>query len=235
MADDNSGGKRAIPYVSFSTLETLVKDLQEHGVPSRIDRSVMKRFSGGIASQLLTSLRALEMIDGDGAPTVRLRAFARAYGTDDWREQVGLMVRDIFAPLIALDLSVATPSQFNECLRQSYVGGDDNQRKASAFFFNAARIAEISIGSRLLTNKRASPVKRRAPRKNGKGAEASTVENAALPAPPPAVSMTMPLSHILIDMLDTTEMSHDEMQAVWTLVQYQKRLEAAATVSPAKA
>ena len=233
MADDISGSKRAIPYVSFSTFETLVKDLQEHGVPSRIDRSVMKRFSGGVASQLLTSLRALEMIDGESAPTVRLRAFAKAYGTDDWREQVGLMVRDIFAPLIALDLAVVTPSQFNECLRQSYVGGDDNQRKASAFFFNAARIAEIPIGSRLLTNKRASPVKRRAPRKNGKVAEASATENTA--PPPPAVSMTKPLSHILIDMLDTTEMSHDEMQAVWTLVQYQKRIEAAATLSPAKA
>ena len=37
---------RTPPYVSFVTFKTCVADLKEHGIPNKIDRSVLTRFSG---------------------------------------------------------------------------------------------------------------------------------------------------------------------------------------------
>ena len=62
------------PYTSYRTFKTFIEDLHEHGVPSRIDRSVLTRFSGVVGTQLMHALRFLGLIEDDGRPTERLKA-----------------------------------------------------------------------------------------------------------------------------------------------------------------
>ena len=62
------------PYTSYRTFKTFIEDLHEHGVPSRIDRSVLTRFSGIVGTQLMHALRFLGLVEDDGRPTERLKA-----------------------------------------------------------------------------------------------------------------------------------------------------------------
>ena len=68
------------PYTSYRTFRTFIDDLREHGVPSRIDRSVLTRFSGVVGSQLMHALRFLGLIEDDGRPTPRLRELVTRMG-----------------------------------------------------------------------------------------------------------------------------------------------------------
>ena len=57
------------PYTSYRTFKTFIEDLHQHGVPSRIDRSVLTRFSGVVGTQLMRALRFLGLIEEEGRPT----------------------------------------------------------------------------------------------------------------------------------------------------------------------
>ena len=69
------------PYTSYRTFKTFIEDLHEHGVPSRIDRSVLTRFSGVVGTQLMHALRFLGLIEDDGRPT----AAPQGAGESAWR------------------------------------------------------------------------------------------------------------------------------------------------------
>ncbi|WP_147042006.1 DUF5343 domain-containing protein [Sphingosinicella ginsenosidimutans] len=220
------GGKRAIPYVSFATFETFVSDLRENGIPSRIDRSVLKRFAGGTASQLLTSLKAMGLMEENNVPTPALRRLVEAHATEMWKDEISDLTCRVFEPVTEMDLMTATPSQFAEKFRASFTGGEEVQRKGAAFFFNAAKIAGIDVGSRILANKRPNS----GPRKPRSAKKAKLKEEAVTP-----IDLTKPkdeqeqprraLHHELVDIL-SSKMSDEEKNAVWTLVLYLKGLEA---------
>lgn len=225
------GGKRPIPYVSFATFETFISDLRENGIPSRIDRSVLKRFAGGTASQLLTSLKAMGLMEENNTPTPELRKLVNAHATEMWKEEVSDLTCRVFEPVVTLDLMASTPSQFAECFRSSFSGGEEVQRKGAAFFFNAAKVAGIEVGPRILANKRpnSGPRKPRAKAKAKPQQEEATAVNRTAetianidPQPPKE------LHHQLVDIL-SPDMSDEQKNAVWTLVLYLKGKE---TVKP---
>ena len=63
------------PYVPYRTFRTFLEFLKE-GIPDRIDRSVwVSRFSGSSGMQLMTSLKALNLIDDQGTPSEDLEKF----------------------------------------------------------------------------------------------------------------------------------------------------------------
>ena len=66
---------RTPPYTSYRTFKTFIEDLRERGVPSRVDRSVLTRFSGVVGTQLMHALRFLGLIEDHGAPTQLSRSW----------------------------------------------------------------------------------------------------------------------------------------------------------------
>ena len=55
------------PYVPYRTFQTFLEFLFDEGIPDRIDRSVWgARFSGSSGTQLMTTLKVLNLIDQDG-------------------------------------------------------------------------------------------------------------------------------------------------------------------------
>src|SRR5688572_22472920 len=61
--EDAGPPSRTPPYVAYKTFLTLIEDLKSVGVPPRFDRSVLKRFSGGVGAQLLMALRSLGLMN----------------------------------------------------------------------------------------------------------------------------------------------------------------------------
>jgi hypothetical protein len=226
QTNGSDGGKRPIPYVSYATWETFISDLRENGIPSRIDRSVLKRFAGGTASQLLTSLKAMGLMTENNVPTPELRRLVEAHATEKWKDEISDLTCRVFEPITEMDLTTATPSQFAETFRASFGGGDEVQRKGAAFFFNAAKVAGIEVGARILANKRPNSGPRK-PRASKRVKAKDEAAHATPPPPPPpaAVPSAGELHHQLIDILEP-KMTKEQQDAVWTIVLYLKNKEA---------
>ena len=213
------------PYTSYRTFKTFIEDLHEHGVPSRIDRSVLTRFSGVVGTQLMHALRFLGLIEDDGRPTERLKELVNAHGTGHWTATLLERLRQEYTPMFAIDLETATPSHFNEAFRKAFPAADAVVQKCVTFFLYAANDAGVKISGRVLKGRKPRSLTPR--RKPAKPAFAhSTIREfeARPPQPQPVPSRIdgMKPSEILLTHLDPNEMDDGQQAAVWTLLKYFK-------------
>ncbi|HEX9170327.1 MAG TPA: DUF5343 domain-containing protein [Roseiarcus sp.] len=208
------------PYTSYRTFKTFIHDLHEHGVPSRIDRSVLTRFSGVVGSQLVHALRFLGLIEEQGRPTQRLKELVNAHDAGHWAEKLLELLRQEYAPMFAIDLETATPSHFNEAFRKAFPAADAVVQKCVTFFLYAANDAGVTISGRVLKGRKPRPLTQR---KRPTPVRPPTKEfEAAAPQPQPAtprIEGKKP-SEILLMHLDPNEMDDEQQAAVWTLLKY---------------
>jgi hypothetical protein len=213
------------PYTSYRTFKTFIEDLHEHGVPSRIDRSVLTRFSGVVGTQLMHALRFLGLIEDDGRPTERFKGLVKAHGTANWSERFLELLRHEYAPMFAIDLETATPSHFSEAFRKAFPAADAVVQKCVTFFLYAANDAGVKISGRVLKGRKPrSLTPRRKPAKPA-SAHPPIREFDAAPSPPqaslPPLEVGKP-SEMLLTHLDLNEMDDEQQAAVWTLLKYFK-------------
>jgi Family of unknown function (DUF5343) len=215
------------PYTSYRTFKTFIEDLREQGVPSRIDRSVLTRFSGVVGTQLMHALRFLGLIEDDGRPTQRLNELVNARGAERWAEKLLETLRQEYAPMFAIGLETATPSHFNEAFRKAFPAADAVVQKCVTFFLYAANDAGVTISGRVLKGRKPrSLTPRRKPARPPiahppiKEIEAGPSQPQPAPAAPP-IEGKKP-SEILLAHLDPNEMDEEQQAAVWTLLKYFK-------------
>jgi hypothetical protein len=215
------------PYTSYRTFKTFIEDLREQGVPSRIDRSVLTRFSGVVGTQLMHALRFLGLIEDDGRPTQRLSELVNAHGSERWAEKLVEILRQEYAPMFAIGLETATPSHFNEAFRKAFPAADAVVQKCVTFFLYAANDAGVTISGRVLKGRKPrSLTPRRKPARPPiahppiKEIEAGPSQPQPAPAAP-SIESKKP-SEILLAHLDPNEMDEEQQAAVWTLMKYFK-------------
>lgn len=214
------------PYTSYRTFKTFIDDLHEHGLPSRIDRSVLTRFSGVVGSQLMHALRFLGLIEDDGRPTRRLAGLVDAHGAGHWSEAILALIREAYAPIFAIDLEAATPSHFNGAFRKAFPAAEAVVQKCVTFFLYAANDAGVTISGRVLKGRKPRPLtppRRRAPKPAFVPPLARDIEAGALsPRPAAAQAESKKPSAVLFLSLDPKEMNDEQQAAVWTLLKYFK-------------
>jgi hypothetical protein len=213
---------RTAPYTSYRTFKTFFEDLGEHGVPSRIDRSVLTRFSGVVGTQLMHALRFLGLIDEQGRPAQRLRELVIAHGGAEWPGTLSQALEQAYAPIFAIDLETATPSHFSAAFRKAFPAADAVVQKCVTFFLYAAADAGLKVSARILKGRKPRSL---APRRTSRRAPAAAkgVETEP-PEPPPAaflIERKKP-SEILFLHLDPNVMDEEQQAAVWTLMKYFK-------------
>jgi Family of unknown function (DUF5343) len=213
------------PYTSYRTFKTFIEDLHERGVPSRVDRSVLTRFSGVVGTQLMHALRFLGLIEEDGRPTPRLKELVNAHATGHWPETLLQRLRQEYAPMFAIDLETATPSHFNEAFRRAFPAADAVVQKCVTFFLYAANDAGVKISGRVLKGRKPRSVTPRRKAARPAFAHSPMKEFEAAPSPPqapaPPIEGKKP-SEILLTHLDLKEMDDEQQAAVWTLLKYFK-------------
>jgi hypothetical protein len=210
------------PYTSYRTFQTFIEDLREHGVPSRIDRSVLTRFSGVVGTQLMHALRFLGLIEDHGHPTQRLKELVNARGAGHWPEKLLELLRQEYAPIFAIDLETATPSHFNESFRKAFPAADAVVQKCVTFFLYAANDAGVKISGRVMKGRKPRSL---TPRRKHASAQAPTKEvEAGTPRPQPDTARIegKKPSEILLMYLDPNEMDDEQQAAVWTMLKYFK-------------
>jgi Family of unknown function (DUF5343) len=215
----------APPYTSYRTFKTFIEDLHEHGVPSRVDRSVLTRFSGVVGTQLMHALRFLGLIEDDGRPTPRLKALVNAHGSEHWPETLLERLRQEYAPIFAIDLETATPSHFSGAFRKAFPAADAVVQKCVTFFLYAAKDAGVRISGRVLKGRkpRSLTPPRRKPSEpvfTHRPKEFETAPSQPQPATT-RIEVRKP-SEILLTHLDPNEMDDEQQAAVWTLLKYFK-------------
>jgi hypothetical protein len=160
MADDQSaeqadnpqgkaGSNRFPPYIPFPTFLTLLTELKSKGLPPQIDRSVLRRFAGGMQNQLKMALRSLGLIDGD-KPTPKLAALVDAHETSAFEPLLLDLLKAVYPFVFELDLMSATPTMFADSFK-STGAKEDVSRKMRTFFLHAAKRAGVPLGARILT------------------------------------------------------------------------------------
>ncbi|MYZ50327.1 DUF5343 domain-containing protein [Propylenella binzhouense] len=214
---------RTPPYVSFRTTLTVLEDLKTVGVPPRIDRSVLSRFSGGVGSQILMALKALGLIEDDGTPTPALLRLVEAYGTPGFKGELQSVLNRAYPFLSSLDLTTATPSMFAEAFKNAVDAKEDVLRKCRTFYLHAAKEAGIEIGARLEKGSHPRSPSTNGTRKRKKTTRADDAAGAAPvthAAPPPGQPLRKELEYELVDLMTDPEVDDEIKPAIWQLVQY---------------
>lgn len=218
---------RTPPYTSYKTFKSFIQDVHEHGLPSRIDRSILTRFSGVVGTQLMTALRFLGLMDEDAHPTEKFRQLVGSHGTSEWRQHLGQLVRSAYAPIFEIELETATPSHFIETFRKAFPGAEAVIQKSATFFLYAAQDAGVQISARVLKGRKPRTALPRKGTPNAKSPSTNRPPQEEKPGqrqPPPPIPPTdaRKPSEVLLSHLDPNEMDEEQQTAVWALLKYFK-------------
>jgi hypothetical protein len=166
MADEERRARP--PYIPFKTFLGLIERFQQTVVPSRVDVSLLRNYSGSVARQLIAALKFLDLIDDDGAVTDRLRGLVKAYGTPEWKDRIGEVVVDAYGEVTReiSDIDVATPAELETAFR-NYGAEGDVMRKCVSFWLAANLSAGWMISPHILHKPRARAERGRRHRRNG--------------------------------------------------------------------
>ena len=215
------------PYVAYPSLKRLFSNLTQHGVPSRIDRTILTRsFSGGVGGQLLTALRFLKLMQGDNVPTEQMYDLVAAYRSDKWGETLLVTLKEAYPALFELELEFATAGQFTERFRKSYPAADDVLRKCITFFLNAARETPIKISAYILQNTKprsATPKKRTSTPAAPKLKQNKGKQDNLTPDPQFEVNAQRKLSEQVLGILDADQLPKEVEQAVFVLLKHLRK------------
>lgn len=141
------------PYVSYRTFNTFLESLIL-GIPDCIDRSVFdSRFSGSNTSQIMSTLRALSLVDAEGRPSNMLRRLVESQD-EERRRLREEMLRGYYGTIFNhLDLSKATRRQLRQAFRD-FGTTDSMVVKCESFFIYAALDAGIPLSRHILSHRK---------------------------------------------------------------------------------
>ena len=137
--------KLAPPYIAPKTFINFLERLKAQGIPTRIDRSVVPSFSGGIQGHLFTALKYLNLMTQKHIPTDTLRSLVSSEGEERQAKFKEILVASYpFLFKEEVNLRGITAQELQELFgREGLSGG--TIRKAIIFFIEIAKGAGIEL------------------------------------------------------------------------------------------
>ena len=156
--ETNKENGKTLPYVSFTTFNTAITSIAEHGVPPTIDRSVLQTFSGANQGLILKAFQHLGLTDQHDRPTER---FVRYHaGSPEERQNVlQELLKESYPDQIAV-IEHGTYQQLKDTFNPSVVQ-PSVKSKCMSFFMGAAKASGFIISPYIEQG-----MKARKPRKN---------------------------------------------------------------------
>jgi hypothetical protein len=139
--------KKFRPYISWRTFLGLLEQMQERGLPARIDRSYLQNRSGAEQSYIMATLKSFALIDAEGQVLAALRSLVQ--NKDDRPAAVAAILNENYAEAVELAVN-ATHAQLDEVFRGYGLGGA-TARKAETFFLHAAAYAGLRMSPHFKT------------------------------------------------------------------------------------
>ncbi len=144
--DRETQKRESPPYIGFATFASFIKGLSKTGIPSRIDKSLLRNMSGSNQSALLAALRWFSLVDEAGNHGKELEELVAA------GEDFGAVLKELLPKAYkfmadgSIQLERATGSQLEEKFRAFGVSGATIV-KAMAFFLSACKEAGIPVSA----------------------------------------------------------------------------------------
>jgi hypothetical protein len=203
----NEPGINKPPYLPYSTFKNFLASLKAGAIPSRIDKSLLDRYSGSVQSWLISALKFFDFTDDSGKPLPALESFIESEEQDRkkaWRE----IFDKAYGPLISgLDLARATPGELSERFAAQGLSGE-TLGKCHSFFAAAAEDAGVVLADHLKVRAKSS-----GPRKSRKGRNGGPSDN--LPEPPAAPNQKTMREMLLEKFPEFNPDWSEEIQAKW--------------------
>ncbi len=181
MADEPV--KRYAPYLAWRTFFNLILQLDEKGLPTRIDRSFLSQRSGLDQGYLIATLKAFGMIADDGTVLDPLKDLVAA--RDGRPPIVAELLHAHYPEVFALPTN-ATQAQLDDVFREVFGQNGATLRKAETFFLHGATYAGLKLSPYFKAPRGVQGGS--APRRARKRASA---RGTTTPAPQPVVSETL--------------------------------------------
>src|SRR5436190_5163425 len=193
---NESGTTNKPPYLPYSTFKNFLASLKAGAIPSRIDKSLLDRYSGSVQSWLIAALKFFGFTDESGKPLPLLESYIESEGENRKKLWKGIFI-DAYRPIISgLDLTRATPGELSERFAAQGLSGE-TLWKCHSFFAAAADDAGISIADHLKV--RAKPSGPRKSRKNRNGGLPSEPPDPEPPSIPPPASHQKTMREMLLE------------------------------------
>lgn len=147
----------APPYVPYRTLQTFLERFKQ-GVPNRVGTDLMRTMSGGVRSQLLTSLKSFGLISDTGVPHDRMKRLCAAEGAE--RQKVLKELIEACYPYLfreGFQFSTTTMSLLREAIQDHTSASGETVGRCIAFLKDAATDAGITVSPFLQETKTRTP------------------------------------------------------------------------------
>lgn len=202
--------KRYAPYLAWRTFFNLILQLDEKGLPTRIDRSFLSQRSGVDQGYLIATLKAFGMIADDGTVLQPLKDLVAD------REGRPALVADVlkihYPEVFALPAN-ATQAELDEVFRAVFAQSGATLRKAQTFLLHGAAFAGLKLSPYFKTPRgvpAANGTRRTRKRGAGRGTAAvsatTTNDPTQTPRPEaPADDMRLRYFEVLLKKVDSAE------------------------------
>lgn len=152
------------PYVPYKTFKNFIEGLRV-AMPARIDRSIMRSYSGAAQSQIMVALKYLGLLSHNDVPTEKLTRLISSDGPERQKALKDILVSAY--PAIFRDgfnLQNSTPRQLAERFEDVGATGD-TVRRCIAFFVRAASDAGVPISPHISVRQRTRKTANQRPRR----------------------------------------------------------------------
>ncbi len=139
--------RQPTPYVSYATFSNALTSIVEHGVPSQIDRSVLKQFSGFNQNLVFQAFRFMGFTNEKDEPTEYLHRYET--GSPETRQQIlADLLKERYPEQVKV-LANGTAQKLNDSFRDLSVE-PSVKKKCVSFFLQMAKAAGLPISTFIL-------------------------------------------------------------------------------------
>jgi hypothetical protein len=136
--------KQVPPYIPYKTLKTFLRSLTQ-GIPPRFEKRMFSHMSGSTQSQLVQTLKALDLMDANWVRTEKLRSLVNAINDEaGYRQALRTVLLEGYPFLPQFDLKGGTLGLLQEELEAMGASGG-TVSKCVAFLIPAAKDAGMEV------------------------------------------------------------------------------------------
>ena len=159
MENGQDAQQKSPPYVSYSTFANALDSIAEHGAPHKIDRSVLKAFSGFNQTLLLSAFRYLGLTTDVDEPTPKLHEYCQA-DAEKRKGILGVLIKERYPQ----QTKILTSGSYQQLKDSFDMFGVQKgvKKKCISFFLVAVKATGYTISPYILKGLRT-----RGPRKEG--------------------------------------------------------------------
>jgi len=136
------------PYLPFKTFLSSLDPFSQ-GIPPKIDRTLWNQ-SGFMQGLIMNAYRFFHLVDVNSKPSAEFQQLVKSKN-EERKAQIKKLLDVGYPEITSHDLATMTPRMLDELIEKYNVGGE-TKKKATTFFLQAAKFADIPL-SNFLTEK----------------------------------------------------------------------------------